>query len=175
MRILIAADLYWPTINGVATFSRNLAKGLAERGHEVVVIAPSQVGKKYREKDGNYIVERTASLPLPMYNKFRISATPQREVKKIIKQFDPDVIHIQMVMGIGRATLQIGSKLGIPIVTTNHAMPENLLDNFRMLAPFAKPINAMLESYGARFHSSADYVTTPTQSAIDMLLTRSAT
>ena len=42
MKILIAADLYWPTLNGVATASRSLAKGLAARGHEVVVIAPSQ-------------------------------------------------------------------------------------------------------------------------------------
>ncbi len=168
MRILIAADLYWPTINGVATFSRNLAKGLAERGHEVVVIAPSQVGKKHRELDGNYMIERTASLALPLYQNFRISLTPQREIRKIIKNFDPDIIHIQMVMGIGRSTLQIGSKQGIPIVSTNHAMPENLLDNFRMLAPFARPMSAVLESYATRFHNSADYVTTPTQSAIDM-------
>lgn len=168
MRILIAADLYWPTLNGVAAFSRNLAKGLVARGHEVVVIAPSQVGGKHRENDGGYTIERTASLTLPFYQNFRISLTPQREVKKIITQFQPDVIHIQMVMGIGRATLQSGSKLGIPIVSTNHAMPENLLDNFRMLAPFARPVSSMLESYAARFHSSADYVTTPTQSAIDM-------
>jgi glycosyltransferase involved in cell wall biosynthesis len=168
MRILIAADLYWPTINGVATFSRNLAKGLADRGHEVLVIAPSQVGKKHRELDGNYMIERTTSLPLPLYQNFRISVTPQREVKKIITTFKPDIIHIQMVMGIGRATLQIGSKQSIPIVSTNHAMPENLLDNFRMLAPFARPIGAVLESYATRFHNSADYVTTPTQSAIDM-------
>ncbi|MEK7621089.1 MAG: glycosyltransferase [Patescibacteria group bacterium] len=168
MKILIAADLYWPTLNGVATASRSLAKGLAARGHEVVVIAPSQVGKKHRERDGDYLIERTTSLPFPFYQNFRISLTPQREIKKIISKFQPDVIHIQMVMGIGRATLQTGSKLDVPIVSTNHAMPENLLDNIRMLAPFAKPINTMLESYGARFHSSADYVTTPTQSAIDM-------
>lgn len=168
MKILIAADLYWPTINGVSTFSRNLAKGLADRGHEVVVIAPSQVGKKHRERDGNYRIERTASLQFPLYQNFRISISPQREVKKIITRFAPDVIHIQMVMGIGRATLQTGNKLGIPIVSTNHAMPENLLDNFRMLAPFARPVSAMLESYATRFHSSADYVTAPTQSAIDM-------
>ncbi len=168
MKILIAADLYWPTFNGVAAFSRNLARGLAERGHEVLVIAPSQVGKKHREQDGKYMIERTTSLPFPFYQNFRVSLTPQREVKKIISSFQPDVIHIQMVMGIGRATLQAGSKLHIPVVSTNHAMPENLLDNFRMLAPFARPFNAVLESYGARFHSSADYVTTPTQSAIEM-------
>lgn len=168
MRILIAADLHWPTINGVATFSRNLAQGLAKRGHEVVVIAPSQTGRKYKEVDKNHVVERTASLPFPFYQNFRVSLTPQREVRSIIKRFDPDVIHIQSVLGIGRAALSTGNKLGIPIVATNHAMPENLLDNLRMLAPFARPISAVMESYGKRFHNSADYVTTPTQAAIDM-------
>ena len=168
MRILIAADLYWPTINGVATFSRNLALGLAARGHEVIVIAPSQNGKKHREHDGAYIIERTASLPFPFYQNFRISVSPYREVKKIIEHYDPDVIHIQMILGIGRAVMQVGSKKGIPIVSTNHAIPQNILDNMRLLVPFARPIGSILESYGARFHSNADYVTTPTKTAIDM-------
>jgi glycosyltransferase involved in cell wall biosynthesis len=168
MRILIAADLYWPTINGVAVFSRNLAQGLARRGHEVVVIAPSQTGKKYREVDQNYVIERTASLPFPFYQNFRVSLTPQREVKSIIKRYDPDVIHIQSVLGIGRAALSTGNKMGIPTVATNHAMPENLLDNLRLLAPFARPISSVIESYGTRFHNNTDYVTTPTQAAIDM-------
>lgn len=168
MRILIAADLHYPTINGVATFSRNLALGLAGRGHDVVVIAPSQTGKKYKEVDQNYVIERTASLPFPFYQNFRVSLTPQREVRNIIRRFDPDIIHIQSVLGIGRAALNTGNKMKIPIIATNHSMPENLLDNLRMLAPFARPISLAIESYGTRFHNNADYVTTPTQAAIDM-------
>jgi 1,2-diacylglycerol 3-alpha-glucosyltransferase len=168
MKILIASDLYWPTVNGVATFSRNLALGLSARGHQVLVIAPSQQGKKYREQDEDYIVERTASLTFPFYQNFRVSVTPQREVNKIMKDFQPDVVHIQMVLGIGRAVMQAASKRGVPIVSTNHAIPENVLDNMRLLAPFARPIGSILESYAARFHSNADYVTTPTQAAIDM-------
>lgn len=168
MRIVIAADLYWPTINGVATFSRNLAKGLSQRGHEVIVVAPSQTGKRYKEVDDNYIIERTASLPFPFYQNFRICLTPQLEIRQILKAYDPDLIHIQMVLGIGRACMQRGNRLGIPIVSTNHAIPENLLDNLRLLAPFARPIGMMIEEYGKRFHSSADYITTPTQAAIDM-------
>lgn len=168
MKILIAADLHWPTINGVATFSRNLAQGLAARGHEVVVIAPSQTGRRYKEIDENYLIERTRSLPFPFYQNFRISMMPQAEVRSIIKRFKPDVIHIQMLMGNGRAAMIYGKKFGIPIVATNHAMPENLLDNLRLLAPFAKPIGYMMKEYGARFHSNADYVTLPTQAAIDL-------
>lgn len=168
MKILIASDLHYPTINGVATFSRNLARGLADRGHEVLVIAPSQTGKKCKEVDGNHVIVRTMSVPFPFYQNFRISLTPYREVKKIIEDFDPDVIHIQMLLGIGQATMRYGNKMGIPIVSTNHAMPENLMDNLRLLAPVSRPINYMLKAYGARFHSKADYITMPTQSAIDM-------
>jgi glycosyltransferase involved in cell wall biosynthesis len=169
MKILIASDLHYPTINGVATFSRNLARGLAAHGHEVLVIAPSQIGKKSKEVDGNHVIVRTVSVPFPFYQNYRISLNPIREVKKIIDDFDPDVIHIQMLMGIGQAAMKIGNKYGIPIVSTNHAIPENLMDNLRLLAPVSRPINYILKSYGARFHSKADYVTLPTQSAIDML------
>lgn len=169
MKILIGADLHWPTINGVATFTRNLAKGLADRGHEVVVIAPSQTGKAYKEIDGNHVVYRTASVPFAFYQNFRISPTPGAEVRKIIKEFDPDIIHVQMMMWLGQAAMKYGNKFGIPIVTTNHAVPENLMDNIKLLAPVARPINYMLNGYGARFHSKADYMTLPTQAAIEML------
>lgn len=168
MKILIASDLHWPTINGVSTFSRNLAQGLASRGHEVIVIAPSQSGKAHTERDLNHTVYRTVSVPFPFYQNFKVCLYPGREVKKIIDDFKPDIIHIQMMLTIGQAVMKYGNKLGIPVVTTNHAMPENLMDNLRLLAPFAKPIKYMLEAYGARFHSKADYVTLPTQSAIDM-------
>ena len=168
MKILIASDLHYPTINGVATFARNLAHGLAEHGHEVMVIAPSQTGKRSKEVDGNHVIVRTVSVIFPFYQNFRISLNPAREVRKVIQDFDPDVIHIQMLLGIGQATMRYGNKMGIPIVSTNHAMPENLMDNLRLLAPFSRPINYTISAYGSRFHSKADFVTMPTQSAIDM-------
>jgi glycosyltransferase involved in cell wall biosynthesis len=168
MKILIAADLNYPVINGVASFTRNLARGLAARGHEVLVVAPSQTGKHYKEIDENHVVTRTLSVPFPLYQNIRVSLSPMREMKKIINDFEPDIIHIQMLMWIGQAAMKYGNKVGIPIVSTNHAMPENLMDNLKLLAPLARPINYMLRDYGRRFHSKADFVTMPTQSAIDM-------
>ncbi len=172
MKILIAADLHWPTINGVAVFSRNLAEGLAARGHEVVVVAPSQrrSGLAGEEQDGSYLIKRTMSVPFPFYQNFRISVSPRREVRRIIEEFEPDVIHIQMLLGIGQAAMRYGKRFNIPVVATNHAIPENLMDNIRLLAPISKPINYLITEYGARFHSKADYVTMPTQAAIDMLV-----
>ena len=166
MKILIASDLNWPLINGVATFTRNLAKGLADRGHEVVVIAPSQTGKPYKEIDGNYTIHRTRSVIFPLYQNIRVSLTPLLEVRRIIQDFEPDVIHIQMLMWIGQAAMAQARRRNIPVVSTSHAMPENLMDNLKKLAPIARPINFMLREYGRRFHSRADAITSPTESGI---------
>ncbi len=170
MKILIAADLHWPTINGVATFSRNLAQGLADRGHEVVVIAPSQrrSGRPTEEVDVNYVIKRTASVPFPFYQNFRISLAPQMEIRRIFQEFQPDIVHLQMCLTLGNVTQKYALKYGIPIVATNHAIPDNLLDNLRYLAPMSKPIGYVITEYGVRFHRKVDYVTLPTKSAIDM-------
>ncbi len=166
MKVLIASDLHPPVLNGVATFSHNLARGLAAEGHEVVVIAPSQDGKKATETTHGYTIYRTRSTIFPFYQNYRISVTPQLEVRKIIQDFCPDVIHIQMLLGIGQAAMLLGRRYDIPVVTTSHAMAENLLDNLRRIAPFSRPIAYMLSDYGRRFHSRADAITSPTASAL---------
>ena len=156
MRIIIASDLYWPVINGVSTFARTLAKGLADRGHEVLVIAPSQNGKKHKEHDGNYTIARTATVVFPFYQNYRISLYPYSEVKKIIKDFKPDVMHTQSFLMIGQAVVKYGQKYGIPVVSTNHAMPENLMDNLKLLAPVSRPIKFVLNKYIVRFNLQTD-------------------
>ena len=168
MKILISSDLYWPTINGVSMAARTLAKGLADRGHDVLVIAPSQTGKKYKQIDGNYTIARTASTIFPYYQNFRICLYPNLEVKKIIKDFSPDVVHLMGFLMISQAVMKYSQRYGIPIVSTNHAMPENLMDNLKSLAPLSRPINYVMKEYIVRFHKKTDYFTMPTQSALDI-------
>ena len=44
LRVLIATDQYEPMVGGVPTVTRELARGLAERGHAVELLAPSATG-----------------------------------------------------------------------------------------------------------------------------------
>jgi len=166
MKILIASDLFMPVLNGVSYFTRNLARGLAEKGHEVIVIAPSQTGKKYKEVDRNYTIYRTRSVVFPFYQSIRMSFTPQLEIRKIIQDFQPDIVHIQMPLGIGQGVILWARRYGIPIVTTSHAMPENLLENLKNLSSFSRPINYLIRDFGRRFHNQADVITSPTESGL---------
>ena len=167
MKIAMAADLYWPTINGVATAARTLAQGLAERGHEVMVMAPSQSTKPEIEMDGKVKIVRMRSVSFSFYQNFKISLTPILEVKKALDDFGPDVIHIEMLLLISQSAMRYGQKYNIPLVATNHAMPENLMDNLRLLSHVSRPINFVVRMSAARFYEKADIITMPTQSAID--------
>jgi glycosyltransferase involved in cell wall biosynthesis len=169
MRILIASDLHWPTINGIATFGQNLAHGLAAVGHDVVVIAPSQTGTSYEEIDRNHRVVRTRSVVFSPYQNLRISVSPKREIAQIVEAFGPDVIHVQTPLGIGLGAIAAARKCDVPLVATNHSMSENFIDNIKPLAPLAKPTDAVLRRYGRWFYLHADHVTMPTQAAMNML------
>jgi glycosyltransferase involved in cell wall biosynthesis len=167
--VLVASDLYSPTINGVATFAHNLAHGLAAAGHEVAVVAPSQTGRHDEETDQNCKVVRTRSMVFPFYQNLRISVTPRREIVKLVGTLRPDVIHMQTPLGIGLGTIAAAKQCGVPLVATNHTMSENFIDNLKIPAPLARSVDAGLRRYGRWFYGHARHVTMPTQTAIDML------
>ena len=167
MKIAIVADLYWPTVNGVATAVHTLVHGLARRGHEVMVIAPSQSGMSKIEMDGDVKIVRTLSLPFTLYQNFMFSPAPGLEVKKALDDFQPDLIHIEMLLLISQFAMRYGKKNRIPLVATNHAMPENLMDNLRLMSRVSRPLNYVVRMSAARFYEKADIITMPTQSAID--------
>ncbi len=168
MRILLSSDLYFPAVNGISQFTRNLAQGLAGRGHTVGIIAASPNGKRDIEFEGKVTVYRTRAVVFPFYQNVRISLAPQAEVRRIVKDFKPDVMHTQLLLGIGQAVMTVSEKYRIPMVSTSHAMPENLMDNLKHLSSFSRPINYMIREYGRRFHNRADIITSPTESAIDV-------
>ena len=193
MKIAIASDLFWPTINGISVFSRNLVEGLTKRGHEVVVFAPSQTGDYYVEEVDGYKIVRLSSLNFPFYhnqtsplpppkkiagrikvpqlyinNGYRLSLTPYNEIRKYCdNEFHPDIVHIQLQLTVGQAMMTYAHRRNLPVVSTNHSSPENLFDNLKLLAPFSPIINRTVLLYTKQFNVRADYATMPTQQAID--------
>ena len=196
MKIVIATAVYYPQINGVAVFSHNLAVGLARRGHEVMVICPSQTGKNYtRVIDGvrttylrsvdvkvypdqiHKVPEKKkmlgVKLPRLFYRKgFRVSVFPAREIKKALNGFKPDVVHVQVSDPIGLSVVSYARKRGIPVVTTEHNQPEVLTEPLHIPGVVRKPVNALLSAYFRNRQSKSDFVTMPTEQAIRNLLSK---
>ena len=194
MKIVIATAVYYPQTNGVAMFSRNLATGLVKRGHEVMVICPSQTGKSHEKTmDGvrisylksvntkvypdqiHDVPERKkflgVKLPHLLYKHgFRVSIFPFVEIKRVLDDFAPDVVHVQISDPIGLSVVSYARKKGIPIVTTEHNQPEVLTDPLKMPKIIKKPTSALLSAYFRNRQSKSDFVTMPTKQAIRNLL-----
>ncbi|MBR3052101.1 glycosyltransferase [Candidatus Saccharibacteria bacterium] len=194
MKIAIATAVYYPQINGVAVFSHNLAVGLAKRGHEVMVICPSQTGKNHVEMmDGvkvNYLKSvdvkvypdqihgvpkkkemMGVELPKLMYRHgLRVSIFPSREVRQALDQFQPEVVHVQVSDPVGLSVVSYARKRGIPVVTTEHNQPEVFTDTLHIPKPLKKPVNYLLSSYFRNRQSKSDFVTMPTERAIRHLI-----
>ncbi|MEK7447320.1 MAG: glycosyltransferase [Patescibacteria group bacterium] len=171
MRILIANETYPPNLNGAATFTQRLAQNLSKKGHIVAVIAPGLKFGDHLEIDNcGVAIHRVRSLPVKMVHpNFRVIVKPDiyTAVRKIVKDFKPDVIHIQNHFTLGRACIKAAEKTHTPIIGTNHFMPDNLVQ----FAPsFAEGtmIRVMWGDF-LRVYNKLDYVTAPSKIAIKMI------
>jgi len=177
LRVLIGADTFWPEINGAASFIARLAGGLAARGHDVHIAAPSfsntRLGAFTEEHEGQKMtVHRIYSwrwYPHP-WLRFSLPWRIKQNSARILDLVKPDVVHFQSHIVIGRGMTIAGLERGVRLIGTNHFMPENLLEHTLIIPRFLHPWIARLAWASAdRTFSRAERVTTPTQKAADYL------
>lgn len=192
MKIVISTDIYYPMINGVAVFSRNLAAGLTKRGHNVLVLAPSISGDFESEYDEEYgfKVVRLSSKKMMLYpdqinkvpekkdflgmkmpqllykNGLHVSYMPDLEIKRVLSEFQPDIIHNQTPGPVALAILRYARRHKVALVSTDHAYPDNLTQQVKLPELAKKPINAVMNAYFVSFLKRSDYATVPTEQVL---------
>lgn len=171
MRILIASDTYYPDVNGASYFAQRLAAGLAKRDHQIFVMAPARIPKDSFSTRDSIIICGIGSIRIPIYPDFRVSPLflIRRAIEKHMKEIQPDIIHIQNHFVIGREVALAAQKFNIPIIGTNHFMPENLV-HYLHLPDFAeKKVNEFSWHEFSRVYKRLDAVTTVTKTAARLI------
>ncbi|MEY4367799.1 MAG: hypothetical protein RLZ28_1214 [Actinomycetota bacterium] len=176
MRIVIACDTFPPDINGAARFAERLAAGLVRRGHEVHVVAPafSKIHGRFLEThdDAEIIVHRIKSVRWWPHATLRYvwPYTFQPKANRLLRNIAPDALHSQSQLIVGRYLSRAAKKQGVRLVATNHIMPENLM-RYTVVIPnwFKKTAMKLAWLDAGRVLRLADYVTTPTRRAADLL------
>jgi 1,2-diacylglycerol 3-alpha-glucosyltransferase len=167
MRILIAGQTFYRRNNGQAVFTLNLAEGLAQEGHETLLIIPSERGRAYRRSHHNLTIQTVPTLPVT--DKVNVTAFSQSIVNQSVAEFKPNIIHIQDHYFLSRSVLQAGRRQRIVQVGTNHFLPENLTYNLRIPGRLRKPVHRLLWQTMLQVYNTLQAVTTPTETAVDIL------
>jgi phosphatidylinositol alpha 1,6-mannosyltransferase len=172
LRVLIVTDQYEPMIGGVPTVTRELARGLAERGHAVEVLAPAstRTGRTVSGPDG-LTVARRGSVRWPWYEGQRLGLLGRAAASDLIGRFAPDVVHVHSPLTLGLAARSAARRRRIPVVYTNHYLPANVHPVSSATAK--KATGALLDvgfyGYLTTFANRCDRVTAPTATALLLL------
>ncbi|MEI5582458.1 MULTISPECIES: glycosyltransferase [unclassified Agromyces] len=175
LRILIGADTFAPDVNGAARFAERLAAGLVERGHEVHVMAPAASRKHGTWKEVHEGQEMTAHRLHSWrwyphdWLRFALPWRIKQNSARILDRVQPDVVHFQSHIIVGRGLSVEAQKRGIRIIGTNHMMPENMLEFSLIPKAWQEWAVGLAWKAARRSFGRAEAVTTPTRRAADFL------
>ncbi|MCF6474394.1 glycosyltransferase family 4 protein [Nonomuraea sp. MG754425] len=166
-RILISSDTYPPDVNGAAYFTHRLATGLAARGNEVHVVCQSDRGPASADVVDGVVVHRLRSAPLLVHPTMRVTV-PAR-LDRLVSIIKPDVLHTQGHFVVGRSAVAAARRAGVPIVATNHFMPDNLFQFAHIPERLRLKAGRLAWRDFSRIFNRADHITTPTPLAAKLL------
>ncbi|HLX55629.1 MAG TPA: glycosyltransferase [Ktedonobacteraceae bacterium] len=169
MRIMIVTDQYPPMIGGVPKVTHSLATDFARRGHHVAVVAPSYGTRDVHRIEDKVHIYRFSSFEWPTYEELRIPFLPFLPLRRLLKQFDPDIIHIHSPVVLGNIVQILAGGLRKPVIATNHYLPINMSLALSSDPLLGKSFKTISYSYLVHFCNRCEYVTAPTQTALNLL------
>lgn len=159
MKIAIFTDTYIPQVNGVAKTLNRFTNYLKDHGHSYHVFAPEDCGVVSTEN-----VTRLKSVPFKVYPECKISLPNISKIKKRLKEFNPDIIHIATPFTIGLCGLQIAKKKKIPLVASYHTNFDHYLQYYNLTF-----LENFLWKYLDWFHRPTQKIFVPSKDTLDHL------
>ena len=165
MRVALVAESFLPDVNGVSNSVLRVLEHLGRTGHEAIVIAPDTPPGQPpapREHDGTWIhrvpsrmVPRITSLPLGI---------PRPAMLRVLRRFDPHVVHLASPALLGYGGLRAARHLGIPTVAVYQTDLAGFAGSYgmRRAAPAAW-------AWIRHLHNLADRTLAPSAAAIESL------
>ncbi|MBX2820405.1 MAG: glycosyltransferase family 1 protein [Rhodothermaceae bacterium] len=147
--------------DGVTLTLNRLVKHLVNNGSEVRVFAPT-VERPAISHVGTLIP--TPSIPMPGRPEYRISTGLSRRIRKELKEFKPDIIHIATPDVVGLKALWLAKRLNIPVVSSYHTHFTSYFKYYKM-----EWLENWTWSYLRWFYSQCEQIYVPSESMADVL------
>lgn len=169
MNILMMTNTYLPHVGGVARSVAAFTRALRERGHAVLVVAPTYHDAEAGEQDGVFRVpaiqhfnasDFSVRLPIPGFLAWRV------------ERFQPDLIHTHHPFLLGDTALRMAASRELPIVFTHHTMYEHYTHYVPGDSP---PMVRFVKRLVTDYANLCDQVIAPSESIAKLLRERGVT
>lgn len=166
MRIAIFTEAYLPRINGVVTHIKLLKEGLEALGHQVLIVTADGDTKKHYLENG--VLHCPGIKMKQKLSGFETSLPLSRTRLHYVRDFDPDVIHVETEFGMGLCGMSIAKYLKVPLVYTMHTMYDEYI---YYIAPklLADPAKKLSHTYMKTFANRANAITGPSEKCSEYL------
>jgi glycosyltransferase involved in cell wall biosynthesis len=143
---------------------------LQNKGHQIAVIAPSPTTSSSLKKIDELDVYGLPSVSTVLYPLIRVPfpVLMKSRIRKIIAEFKPDIIHLQDHFAISKAVIAVNKSIGIPMVATNHFMPENISVLVKGNGLKTKVENWLWRQF-TKVYNQVPLVTTPTETGVNIM------
>lgn len=160
MRVAIFTEVYLPAVNGVVTHIKTLKEGLEMLGHQVLIVAANSNVKK-TQSDNNILY--CPAIKLEKIYGYDVASPISADRLRMIKDFHPDIIHIQNEFGIGLSGAIMSKMLKIPLVYTMHTMYDDYVYYVAHNELAFKLLKGVSHKYAKFLADSASAVTGPSK------------
>lgn len=116
MRVAIVPESFLPVVNGVVNSVLRVLEHLKANGHEAIVIASG--ARDFQEEIPDYLgfpIYRVPTIMVPFIDSMPIGV-PMPTMTRIMREFQPDVVHLASPFVLGGAGARVARQLKIPAV-----------------------------------------------------------
>lgn len=148
-KILIITDAWHPQINGVVRTLEATSAELRKKGHTVKIVGPD--------------ASRWCAFSAPSYPSIKLEFFARRRLLNIVKEFEPDFIHIATEGPLGWAARNMCLHNRLPFTTSYHTrFPEYLAARVPPL--FSRFVRVFTYASLRRFHTPSSAIMVATKS-----------
>lgn len=127
MKIAIVTETFLPSTDGVVTRLKACIRFFLKNGHDVHVIAPDLGVYEFEGAQ----IDGLPATTFPFYRSKKF-ALPNRKVKKLIEEYDPDIVHVVNPAFLGLSAVYHSKKMGYPMIASYHTNVAKYLDYYKL-------------------------------------------
>jgi len=108
LRVAVVTESFLPSLNGVTNSVVRVLESLKADGHDALVLAPTSNSAEFL----GFKVIRISRF----YVKQFAVALPHLRLEAILREFNPDVIHVAAPFAFGRQAIRVAHRMGVPAI-----------------------------------------------------------